>query len=312
MPKELFSEAQAFSCYPSSHEIDKWASDLLKKSHNMKTEVSILPNSPIRIEFGNNPCTLQNKFIQFKTEEKRRTFYGYWQPSISSPAPLLINLPGYGGFINLHPQLADMGYHILHISPQGYVSPSGPDTSKTAPDGNWPVLHNTITGKPGGYEDWLTDCLLAIRWAVLQPDVLPDRLSVFGTSQGGGTALLLASILGSAVRCVCADIPFLTNFPSSRLKGNAYGILSPYRQSVPEDIFWNRLGYIDTLSHAHRLHIPVMLSGGGQDEVCPPDTVESLFTKLSCTKQYTRLEHGVHTHSRESMVLFGAWLRLFA
>lgn len=86
-------------------------------------------------------------------------------------------------------------------------------------DGNWPVLHNTAMGLPGGYEDWLLDCLLAVRWACEQPDVLGDRLSFFGTSQGGGGSLLMASLLGARVRCVCADLPFLTAFPIAKLQG---------------------------------------------------------------------------------------------
>lgn len=312
MSKKLDSIYNAFSNYPSPTEIDHWATGISAKSQTIKIKGTALENQPIHIEFGNSPNALQNRFIKFDSDGRRRTFYGYWQPAFNTPAPLLINLPGYGGYISMHPQLADMGYHILHISPLGYVTPSGADSSMAAPDGNWPVLHNTVTGNPGGYEDWLTDCLLAIQWASKRPEVLPSRLSLYGTSQGGGTALLLASILGEEVRCVCADLPFLTNFPVSGLRGDAYGILNQYYRTIPEDLFWNRLGYIDTLSHVHRLKVPVMLSAGGNDNVCPPNTIESLFSKLTCTKQYTCLKNGIHIHSRESMVLFGAWLRLFA
>lgn len=91
--------------------------------------------------------------------------------------------------MNLHPQLCDQNFHILHISPLGYVTPAGAERSLALPDGNWPVLPNTALGIPGRYADWLSDCLLAIRWALKQPGVEPDHLSLFGTSQGGRMTL---------------------------------------------------------------------------------------------------------------------------
>lgn len=114
------------------------------------------------------------------------------------------------------------------------------------------------------------------------------------------------------MRCVCADLPFLTDFPGSGLQGAAYSLLQSAYEKTPHADFWNRLGYIDTISHAHRLTMPVMLSAGGADDTCPKETVEHLFQLLPGTKQYTFLEHQEHTHSRSSMYLFSAWLRMYA
>lgn len=309
MCKTIFSEA--FSYYPITQEVDIWCEKLLDKANSISVTGSFCDDIPIRVSFGNGPNALVNRYIRFDCTG-RRSFYGYWQPALKSPAPLLINLPGYGGSINLHPQLNDDGYHILHISPLGYVTPDGPVTELAMEDGNWPVLHNTAMGMEGGYEDWLCDCLLAVRWAVQQPDVMADRVSLFGTSQGGGGSILLGSLLGDKVRCICADLPFLTAFPLSQLQGNAYSILQKAYAAVPAETFWNRLGYVDTLSHAHRIHVPILLSSGGKDDVCPASTIETLFERLHTTKQYTYLENGIHTHSRESMYLFRNWLQLFA
>lgn len=311
MYKDMRIEAKSF--YPTPDEIDNWAKRQLERSEDVSVFGELLDNMPVSVCFGNNPDTLVNRYVRFSTDDKRRVFYGYWQPAMNGPAPLLINLPGYGSSISMHPQLADLGYNILHISPLGYVTPQAPITELALPDGNWPVLPNTAAGKPGGYEDWISDCLLAIRWAVQQADVLPQRLSFFGTSQGGGGSLLLASILGpERVRCVCADLPFLTDFPASGLMGEAYSILQPVYNSIQHEDFWTRLGYVDTISHAHRLTMPVMLSAGGLDETCPPKTIEHLFDLLPGTKQYTYLENQIHTHSRSSMFLFSAWLRMYA
>lgn len=302
---------KAFACYPTAAEVDLWAEQLLKKSHDAEITGTFTGGNPIVHAFGNGPNSLINQFVRFETGTGH-TFWGYWQPAMKQPAPLLINLPGYGGYISMHPQINDDNYNILHISPLGYISPEGARMEMAMEDGNWPVLPNTAMGLPGGYEDWLLDCLTAIRWAKEQPGVLPDRLSLFGTSQGGGGSLLLASILKDHVRCVCADLPFLTAFPLTNLTGEAYGLLKEAHSNVEESLFWNRLGYIDTISHSHRLTMPVMLSSGGKDIICPPATIEFLFNRLPGTKQYTYLEENVHTHSRQSMILFRSWLALHA
>ncbi len=299
--------------YPAAPEVDAWCAGLLEQTEAVSVQGELLDDNPLREPFGNCPNTLINQYVRFTAGDGRRDFYGYWQPALKSPAPLLINLPGYGGYMSLHPQLCDQNFHVLHISPLGYVTPQGARKELALPDGNWPVLPNTALNLPGGYADWLSDCLLALRWALEQPGVQRDRLSLFGTSQGGGGSLLLASILGpERVRCVCADLPFLTGFPLSGLNGEAYGLLRPAAEQVPPDQFWRRLGFVDTLSHSHRLTMPVMLSAGGADGTCSPASIELLFARLPGTKQYTYLEHQIHTHSRSSMVLFGGWLQLYA
>ncbi len=309
---ELFiDEKRAFDYYPSKEEIDLFASALLQKSVKTEYSVEVSEYNPICHAFGNGPNALENRYYIFTLSNGHR-FCIYWQSAMKSPAPLLINLPGYGGYISMHPQISDAGYHIMHISPLGYVTPSGAHMELAIEDGNWPVLHNTAKGLPGGYEDWLLDCLVAIRWASDRQDVLSERISLFGTSQGGGGSLLLASVLQKKIACVCADLPFLTAFPMSNLAGDAYGILQKAYKEMPEKEFWHNLGYFDTTSHAHRLTMPVMLSSGGRDIVCPPKTIEYLFELLPGTKQYSFLSENVHTHSRQSMFLFRCWLDLFA
>ena len=130
------------------------------------------------------------------------------------PAPLLIHLPGYGAEMSAHPELVAAGYNVLHINPLGYATPNGPDETKVV-NGAWPVLPETVTtcGKKG-YCDFLTQAVAAARWACAQPCVQANRLATLGTSQGGGTALLLGSLLaGRGVKAVAADVPFLTDFP---------------------------------------------------------------------------------------------------
>lgn len=304
MPQDLYKY------YPSAASTDEWCRGILAECAKVKLKAKKLDICNIKEQFGNNPNTLVNSYYEFSAEG-RATFYGYWQPSYTDKAPLLINLPGYGGYISTHAQLCDEGFHILHISPRGYVTPSGARDDMRLASGNWPVLVNTARGQEGGYRDWLCDCVLAILWAANLQQVISDKISLFGTSQGGGTALLLASILQDKISCVCADLPFLTAIADTQLKGEAYGLLTDTYDEMPHESFWRNVGMVDTISHAHRLHLPIMLCAGGKDDVCPANTVEKLFGLLQGTKQYTFLENQVHTHSRSSMFLFKAWLNMY-
>ena len=114
---DLISFTQnAFALYPNADAVDAWADRLLERAAHTEANAAFSRYTPIRTSFGNGPNALASRYVRFEAEN-RRPFYGYWQPALKTPAPLVVNLPGYGGSINLHPQINDDGYHILHISP---------------------------------------------------------------------------------------------------------------------------------------------------------------------------------------------------
>lgn len=241
-------------------------------------------------------------------------FYLFWQPAHCDPAPLLVHLPGYGAEFAEHPELVATGFHVMHVSPLGYMTPYGPDESKRAEHGHWPVLPDTVSSAArAGYFDWLLAAALAVRWAEEHEQVASQRISFFGTSQGGGAALLLASMFRDhGVRCAAADLPFLTNFPMANWRGAYETALLGKSKNMEPSALWHAVGYIDTMSHSRRLSLPVLLTAGGRDDVCPPETIFSLFHKLEGTKSLTFLREGEHRYSREFIPLAAAWFRLYA
>lgn len=254
-----------------------------------------------------------NRLMKF-TPAGRRPFYGIWQPALRGPAPLVVHLPGYGAELSVHPDVNAEGYNVLQLSPLGYWTPDGFDDSLRRASGDWPVLPDTmISDGAGGYRDWLSDAAGAVMWAWTQPQVLPGRVSFYGTSQGGGTALLLGSVFsGAGTRCVAADEPFLTNYPLADFRG-AYGILrGAFDDLVDKAKAWHGLGLCDTLAHAERMSYPVLLTEGTADDVCPPDTVESLYVKLPSTKAIYSLDGRGHGYNYEFIRLACAWFRLYA
>ena len=85
--------------YPAPEQVDAWCDALLERTRQVRVQGECLAYDPLTEPFGNCPNTLVNRYVRFTASDGRRAFYGYWQPALKTPAPLLINLPGYGGFM---------------------------------------------------------------------------------------------------------------------------------------------------------------------------------------------------------------------
>jgi cephalosporin-C deacetylase-like acetyl esterase len=222
---------------------------------------------------------------------------------------VLVHLPSYAGEISANPELVAEGFHVLHVNPLGYYTPTGPSRE----DRNWTVLPDTIRScGERGYVDWSTDAVMAVLWVLSRDDVYSDRFAFFGASQGGGGALLMGSLFaGSGVRAVAADVPFLTGFARYAEGGqDGRGFRSLFGPGQLRPSQWKALGYVDTISHAHRLAMPVLLTAGSRDGACPPETIEGLFERLPGTKNYTLLAGQGHACTVPFIHLARAWFAL--
>lgn len=101
----------------------------------------------------------------------------------------------------------------------------------------------------------------------------------FGTSQGGGAALLLGSVFNDITRATASDEPFLTNIEMAAGRG-AYGLGASLYKDTPKETVERGKYLIDTVHHLHRYCFPILLTSGGRDENCPPETIENLFYSL--------------------------------
>ena len=299
--------------YPDAASVDAWLDGIWQEAQQTAFDAELLDEQGYGPHLGIRHMRGYG-YVRF-TPRDRAPFYSYWQPAPSAPAPLLVHTPGYGAEISVHPDLVAQGYNVLHINPLGYVTPSGADLGKQR-DGGWPVFGDTLaSGAQRGYRQWLQDCVLAIRWARSQAEVLPNRLSFFGTSQGGGASLLLGSLYRDhGVRCVAADEPWMIDFPRAMSLRPDWALSLQERMAALDDPspLCRALGTIDALSHARRLTIPVLLTAGGADATCPAPTIEALFDRLPTTRLYCYLDGQAHGYTREFITLAAAWFRLYA
>ena len=321
-PMDTPSRFETPAHYPTASEVDRWAEELLRQAAADPCGVEVLEGElewprlqgyPYQYGVRHNQG---NRYVRFVPRDGD-PFYGYWQPAFRRPAPLLIHVPGYGAELSAHPELVAQGYNVLHVNPLGYCTPEGinPARSRNPADPlGWPQLPETIeSGGVRGYRQWFLDVLRAVAWALDRPEVIPERLSFFGSSQGGGSSLLLASIYRDrGVRCAAADEPFMTNFAASGGRGGYEFVAAALDRAEDKPAAWRALGFIDTLSHVHRLDLPVLVTAGGADELCPADLIESLFLALPGIKAFAYLKHSEHAYTPEFLALLQAWLTLYA
>jgi cephalosporin-C deacetylase-like acetyl esterase len=302
-----------FEYYPTETEVDAWLEEIWQQA----TETDCKAEPLSEHGFGHQVGVRHVKGYQYVrfSPHGMDPFYGYWQPAPSGPAPLLIHTPGYGAEMSVHPDLVMQGYNVLHVNPLGYSTPMGANEAKKQND-TWPVLSDTILSRgKEGYHDWLINCVLAIHWAQRQKSVLADRVSFFGTSQGGGGSMLLGSLYQNrGVRSVAADVPWMANFPLYSKLDVEWGkdIFSSIHAMQNPATGWYALGLIDALSHVRRLTIPVMLVAGGEDTTCPPATIESVFAELGSTRLFYDLDGQGHDYTQEFIAVASAWFRLYA
>jgi cephalosporin-C deacetylase-like acetyl esterase len=308
------TDAPEFGLYPSDAEVDAWLEAIWQEAQETACDVEPLGEQGSTVQFGVRHLK-GCQYVRF-SPEGMDTFYGYWQPAPSQPAPLLVHTPGYGAEMSAHPDLVAQGYNVLDVNPLGYVTPSGADETKTRND-TWPVFYETYASRgERGYRQWLVNCVLAIRWAQDQDAVLPNRLSFFGSSQGGGASQILGSLYRDhGVRCVAADVSWMTNFPLCKELDVEWGSDTSFADIAAMDDpadGWYALGLIDALSHARRLTLPVMLTAGGADSACPPAAIETVFHKLPSTRMYCYIDGQGHAYTQEFVTLAAAWFRLYA
>ncbi|MFW6189307.1 MAG: acetylxylan esterase [Planctomycetota bacterium] len=303
--------------YPGPDEVDEFCEEVFHRAEEagLEAEFPGAETWPFRLGVRHTA----GRYVAFDSCDLG-AFYGFWQPSPSGRGPLLVHLPGYGAEMSAHPELVSRGYSVLHVNPLGYATPEGPDESKR-PGGTWPVLPETVRslGRTG-YRDWLAQAAAATLWARRRDGVEADRYAFFGTSQGGGGALLLGSVFHDhGVRAVAADLPFLTNFPTVwQMEGRgayetAFSAMHRIAGEEPDDLpaAWRAVGLIDTTAHAHRLTMPVLLTAGGEDPTCPAETVRDLFRRLPATRSYTELAGQGHAYTTPFLHLARAWFRLY-
>lgn len=137
------------------------------------------------------------------------------------------------------------------------------------------------------YKSYVTDAIRAVDWVLEQPEIDPSRVGVAGGSQGGGLALIVSAI-GCRHAFAVADIPNLCYLDWAVF--NTTGSLTEiadYIGRYPEhmETVLKTISYFDNAVLADRIRIPVLVSVGLKDTVCPPEAVFAAYNRIQSEKQ---------------------------
>ena len=202
----------------------------------------------------------------------------------SEPWPVIVSTPGYGGTQQgVMLSECQRGYAVLQVFPRGQG-----DSEEL-----WKVDSDKLTGhldspENNYYRGAYADVIRAIDFVMSQKELDHGRIALVGTSQGGGISLAVAGI-DSRVKAVVAHVPFLCNFrlaahiDNSRIKNQLD------RAARNDDAALRTLDYFDPFKLTQQLRIPVLMSAGGKDEVCPLQTIESVYKQLPAREKTLKL-----------------------
>jgi cephalosporin-C deacetylase len=208
----------------------------------------------------------------------------------AKPWPVIITTTGYSGWQQgLMLSECQRGYAVLQVFTRG----QGESAALWKLDGDKLTAH---LDDPDGafYQGACCDIMRAVDFALTRDDLDHDRIALVGTSQGGGIALAVAA-LDERVKAVVAHVPFLCNMP---LAARTPGSLVKQRLDKAgrnDGAALRTLAYFDPYELAPRLCVPVLMSAGGKDTLCPMATIQSTFERIAAErktlKTYPELPH---------------------
>jgi cephalosporin-C deacetylase len=136
------------------------------------------------------------------------------------------------------------------------------------------------------YRGAYMDCVRGVDFLASRDEVDPERIGMWGTSQGGGLTLATTALDGR-IAAAAADLPFLCNYPMAiDVESGPYGELYRYAQEHRErrEQILETLQYFDPLNLVDEIGCPTLVSVGLRDTTCPPATIYPVFERIGSMK----------------------------
>ena len=222
----------------------------------------------------------------------------------TEPLPLIVEFVGYGGGRGLPEDClfwASCGFAHLHVDVRGQGAEwsvgDTPDEGSLGPRSPGMLTAGIEDRDNYYYRRLITDSVLAVDSANDLPFVDPSRITVLGTSQGGGLALAVTG-LSTRVSALVAYVPFLCDFPRAITitDSGPYKEISRYLavHRSRENQVLETLRYFDGVNFAKRAIAPAFFTTALMDDTCPPSTVVGAFHAYAGPKRIKIWTHNGH------------------
>ena len=242
-----------------------------------------------------------NSYLVQLNGPANRPIYGYLTvPFGEGPFPATVSFPSFGNdpsLVNPEPALAERANQI-HFNLTIFPTPPEEVDPNDYQD-------NDITDRDSiFYRDILLVGVRAVDYLLSRDDVIPDKISSMGVSQGGGLGMLVA---GLDPRMTTLAI---SNPTHGRLYAYNIGGASafPFYLGIAEQVVdipnyfedvEAAIGYYDNINFAKRFAGPSLFTTGYIDRVCPSSTVFAMFNQLPGPKIMVHDLDGPHNSPDE-------------
>lgn len=241
--------------------------------------------------------TCQYLDLWFTGMDGGRIYAKYLKPVHREPVPLVLQFHGYPGASRSwleQSSYAGMGMAIIAVDcpgQGGYSNDIGGYVGTT-------VTGHIVAGIDGPpekmyYVRFHQNVRILCRIVKQLEGIDLERIYVNGASQGGGLGLACAALNPDLINRASILYPFLSDYRMVWELGAdviAYEGLRYYSRwfdpdEEKQDIWFAKLGYIDSKNFAHMIKCPILFGTGLEDTICPPQTQCAVYNNLNCAKK---------------------------
>jgi cephalosporin-C deacetylase len=215
------------------------------------------------------------------------------------PVPAVVWFHGGGGSRHRpfqHNHWVAAGYAVIAMDFRQQGGQTGSNTPLKRCGGNSFALMNIEDYKSYYlYHAW-TDALLSVKLTEKIPEIDQNRVAVGGGSQGGGTALTMASLNHNISICLAAVPSFCWWERRIQIRSACAADISGYIAKNPDSLenVYNTMSYYDVTNFVDKIKCPVMASCGFQDQATPPDCIYAAYNKITSEKYINNYPAGGH------------------
>ena len=219
----------------------------------------------------------------------------------AQPAAGMVHLHGGGGSRGGAPMLpatASMTGCALLVTE---FRMQGGETGSATPMKGWGKSFSTLNLHCADHRDYyfyhaFTDQLLWLRRFLELPQVDAARCGIYGASQGGGTAMILAA-LEPRLKLILPAVPSYCCWERRIFTRTACASdIADYLIRFPEraDAVRLRMSYFDAMNFADRIQCPVHAQINLRDEMAPADCAFSAYNRIAAPKTLKVNPFGFH------------------
>jgi cephalosporin-C deacetylase len=176
-----------------------------------------------------------------------------------------------------------------------------------------PVLHHITNKEQYHYGGAYMNCIRGLDFLDSCPEVDGSRIGLWGTSQGGGMALTVAS-LDPRPKASISAVPWLCDFPvSSQVTAGPYREMHDHLALFPKQ----RLAALHTLAFFNPINLvdnitcPTLVSASVNDNVHPCNTVIPELNKMTALKSLALYRNVNNSHYMDCTSHGIPWLQRY-